>query len=140
MGAASSPSSSSSVPPPPAGFTPVGSASSNPYPISDDEKGALNQTVKTGEGLLKLPGHIWDAFTRPVDQSDPDEADAQKNGGAGAVAIHRLFVKPMKEQMAIADAYQKIADAKKAEQRKTKPEDNSISGRLKTLFIGNDDA
>ncbi len=135
---ASSSSSSSSVPPPPDGFKPVDSAS-NPYPIAEDEKGAVNQTLKTGEGLLKLPGHIWDAFTRPFDPNDADEADAQKNGGAGAVAVHRLIVKPMKEQMAIADAYQKIADAKKAEQRKTTPEDHSLTGRLKTLFIGNSD-
>src|ERR1700743_3977032 len=59
-------------------------APQNPYPISEDEKGALNQTLKTGEGLLKLPGHIWDAFTKPFDPNDADEADAQKNGGAGA--------------------------------------------------------
>ncbi len=136
---APSPSSSSSVPPPPAGFTPVDSASSNPYPISPEDKGAANQVVKTGTSLLKLPGALWDAFTKPFDPNDADEADAQKSGGAGAVAVHRLIVKPMKEQMAIADAYQKIADAKKAEQRKTTPEDHSLTGRLKTLFIGNSD-
>lgn len=118
---------------------PLSSSNPNPYPIADDEKGALNQTLKTGEGLLKLPGHIWDAFTRPFDPNDADEADAQKNGGAGAVAVHRIIVKPMKEQLAIADAYQKIADAKKAGQRKTTPEDTSVKGRLKTLFFGNDD-
>jgi hypothetical protein len=97
------------VPPPPAGF--VSAAQTNPYPISEDEKGAVNQTVKTGTSLLKLPGAIWDAFTRPPDQNDPDEVEAQKNGGAGAVAVHRLIVKPMKKEQEIAKAYDTIAQA-----------------------------
>jgi hypothetical protein len=135
INSAPSPSSSSSIPPPPAGFTPVDSGS-NPYPIADSDKGAVAQTLKTGEGLLKLPGHIIDAFSNPP--QDDDEKIAEGTGGRVNLALWRLISKPMQKSGEIADAYQKIADDKK--QQRTTPQDHSVAGKLKRLIVGDDDA
>jgi hypothetical protein len=107
-------SSSGSVPPPPAGFVPA--SNSNPYPISDDEKGALHQTVKTGESVLKLPGAIWDAFTSdPKDINEELGADVlskQYNLPHGlALGLHRLIIAPMVKEHEVSQAYDTIAKA-----------------------------
>jgi hypothetical protein len=103
---------SSSAPTPPAGF--VSADNQNPYPISDDEKGALHQTVKTGESLLKLPGHVWDALTTPP-QDDAEKAaynlPARRLPSQLQLAIYRLVQKPMEKEQEVAKAYDTIAKA-----------------------------
>lgn len=135
-----SPASSSSVPPPPAGFKPVDSGSSNPYPIADDDRGALNQTVKTGTSLLKLPGSIWQALTQPPQDDAEKEAynlPARRLPSQLQLAIYRLVQKPMEKEHEIAKAYQTIAESKK--QQRTTPQDNSVTGKVKRVLIGDDD-
>ena len=88
----------------------------NPYPISDDEKGALHQTVKTGESLLKMPGHIWDAFSaEPKDINEELGADVlskQYNLPHGlALGLHRLIIAPMVKEHEVSQAYNTIAKA-----------------------------
>jgi hypothetical protein len=83
----------------------------NPYPISDDEKGALHQTVKTGESLLKMPGHIWDALTSPAKDDEEKGVEQLNAGNPLALALHRLIVKPMEKEREVARAYDVIAKA-----------------------------
>jgi hypothetical protein len=114
--------------------------SQNPYPIADGEKGAVNQTLKTGESVLKLPSHIWDALTQPP-ADDDEKAAANLPGrrlpGQLQLAIYRLVQKPMEKEHEIAKAYQTIAESKK--QQRTTPQDNSVTGKIKRVLIGDDD-
>jgi hypothetical protein len=113
-------SSSPSVPPPPAGFVPA--KDSNRYPIGNDEKGALQQTVKTGTSLLKLPGAVWDAFTSdPKDINEELGADVlskQYNLPHGlALGLHRLIIAPMVKEHEVANAYDTIHKSLPADQQ-----------------------
>jgi hypothetical protein len=86
----------------------------NPYPISDDEKGALHQTVKTGTSLLKMPGAIWDALTQPPADDNEKAAynlPARRVPSQVQLALYRLIEKPMQKEKEVAQAYDTIAKA-----------------------------
>jgi hypothetical protein len=88
------------------------SGGDNPYPISDDEKGALHQTVKTGTSLLKMPGAIWDALTQPPADDNEKAAynlPARRVPSQVQLALYRLIEKPMQKEKEVAQAYDVIA-------------------------------
>jgi GGDEF domain-containing protein len=89
-------------------------APENPYPISDEDKGAGPGLRNVGTGLLSLPGHIFSAFT------DEPKDDAELASGATlaamyhvplsvGMAMHRLVAAPMAKSSETADAYAAIA-------------------------------
>lgn len=117
----------------------------NPYPISDDEKGAVSQTVKTGESLFKLPGHIWDALTTPP-QDDAEKAQynlpARRVPSQVQLALYRLIQKPMEREQQIAQAYDTIAQQTYTDPE-WKKEPNRVKRAVKWMngeFAGNDTA
>lgn len=113
------------------GFVPLpgtstGSAEApdNPYPIDDADKGSGASVRNQTTGLLKLPANIIHAFTAaPQNEREQKVMDDAKAGdylfhsgtinGPIRLAIHRLLAGPMEKSAEVADAYQKIADAKK---------------------------
>lgn len=113
-----------------------------PYPIAEADKGAISNMAKVGESILKLPANIWHAFSgEPQDETEKASVAAlskipQFQNPNVALGIHRLILAPMMKSAEVADAYQKIADQKKALHAASaagKPKDDSL---VKELTLG----